>query len=95
MPETALPDERGIEEVDNLPVIVAVDVGELATPDGPVFGVLRIRWSTAADYEGGDNDVVTTMILPTVRTAELLVQDMTAIIPNLTPDPEIAEEATV
>ena len=90
MKETVMPDESETTGVDQLPVVIACDVGQLDTPEGYTFGALRVLWANAAEYESGQADHFTTLILPTVNTVENLIKDLNEIVPNLTPD--ITEE---
>jgi len=71
-------------DLETLPVLIAADVGDLATPDGQVFGAVRLRWATAATYDEGNNDRITTIIIPAVELAVELVDDLNKIIPHLT-----------
>ena len=92
MPETAPTLDEDVEGVDEFPVIVAVDVGGMTTPDDTTFAVLRVRWSTAAEYEGGDNDNMSTFIVPTSTIVDLLIEDLTKVSPLITQDEIVPED---
>jgi len=87
--ETIPPSGEELDSIDLLPVLVVADVGTLSSPEGTNFGVIRVRWSTAAEYEGGDNDKITTFIIGSAEAYDMLSEDLATNRNNISEDQEI------